>query len=134
MKTVNRAHQICLGGKKKPYTGRKDLIAIIIPLPAAALIHRFETGLEVMNRNRFERCCKDMPESRISLHAVFPPCINQKRLQNIGARQSVQDRKMLRPEVDHRHRLSVGSKDVAPETEFAGVVHGHLDEGDARAG
>lgn len=88
----------------------------------------------MMNRNRFERRCKNMPEARISLHAIFPPRVNQKRLENMGARESVQDGKMLRPEVDHRHWQSVGSKDVAPETEFAGVVHGHLDEGDARAG
>ena len=110
------------------------MIAIIIPLPAAALIHGLETGFEVMNRDCFESRGKDMPEGWIGLKAIFPPRVNQKRLQNMGARESVQDRKMLRPEVDHRHRLSVWSEDMPPETEFAGVVHGHLDEGDARAG
>lgn len=122
------------GEKKKPYTGRKDLIAIVIPLPAAALINRLQTGFEVMDRNRFERRGKDMADARISLNAIFPARVNQKRLQNMGARNSVQDGKMLRAEVDHGHRLSVVSEDVAPETEFAGVVHGHLDKGDARAG
>jgi hypothetical protein len=125
-KTVSNAHYL-FGDSKKPYNGPEDLISIIIPLPAAALIHRFETGLEVVNRNRFERRCKDMPDARISLTAIFPPRVNQKRLQNMGARESVQDGKMLRPEVDHGHRLSVWSLDVAPETELAGVVHGHLD-------
>jgi phage gp16-like protein len=125
---------IVFEGWKKTYTGGEDLIAIIVSLPAAALIDRLETVLEMMNRKCFERRCKDMAEARISLNAILPPSVNEKRLQNMGARDSVQDGKVLRPEIDHGHRLSVRPEDMAPETELAGVVHGHLDEGDARAG
>jgi hypothetical protein len=103
------------------------LIAIIIPLPAAALIHGLETGFEVVNRDCFESRGKDMPEGRIGLNAIFPPRVNQKRLQNMSARNRVQYGKMLRSKIDDGHRQSVVSEDVAPEAEFAGVVHGHLD-------
>jgi hypothetical protein len=80
-----------------------------------------------MNRNRFERRCKDMADTEIRPNAIFPARVNQKRLQNMGARHRVQDGKMLRPEVDHGHRLSIRSEDVTPKTEFAGVVRGHFD-------
>ena len=127
-------HIICLGVRSRPYISREDLIAIIIPLPTAALINESETVFEVMNRHRLERRCKDMADARIRLNAILPSCVNQKRLQNMGARNSVQDGKLLRPEVDHGHGLSVWSEDMAPEAEFAGVVHGHLDKGDTSAG
>lgn len=128
-------HIISLGIlEEKPYTSGEDLIPIIIPLPTTAFIHRLETSFEVINRNRLEGRCKDMSNARISLNAILPASVNQKRLQSMCARESVQDGKMLRPEVDHGHRLSVRSEDVAPETEFAGVVHSHLDKGDAPAG
>ena len=115
------------------YASCEDLIAIVVPLPATSFINVFQTVLEVVNRNSFECRGKDVTDARVSLGTVFPSSVNEECLQNVRARDSVQDGKVLRAEVNNRHWLSVVSLDVAPETEFAGIVYGHLDQRDTRA-
>lgn len=113
------------------YLSLENLITVIVSVPAAAFIYRFKASLEVMGCNCFERCCEGMADPRIStLVTKSHSSVNQECLKNMGSCNSVKNRKMLGTEVHHRHRLPIVAKDVSPETEFTGVVNGHLDEWD----
>lgn len=115
------------------YASREDLIAIVVTLPSTSLVDRFQAVLEVMNRNGLERRRKNVSDARVSLDTIFPSSVNEECLQNMGTRDSMQNRQMLSAEVDHRHWLAVVALDVATEAEFAGVVHRHLDQRDTCA-
>lgn len=109
-----------------------NLVKIIVSLPAAALIYEFEASLEVVDCKCLEGCSEGMADPWISILrvAIFHSSVDEERLEDMRSGNGVKNRKMLGTEVDDRHRLPVVTKDMSPETEFAGVVNSHLDQWD----
>lgn len=75
------------------YLSLEDLITIIVSVPATALIHRFEAGLEGMGCDCFECCCEGMTDPRISVLVTKSPSgMNEERLEYMGSCNSVKNR------------------------------------------
>lgn len=117
------------------YFGLKNLVALIVSVPAATFVQGFYAGLEVVDSHCFERCCDCVTYARIDLRVPESHCrLDKESLQDMDSCNGVQDGEVLRAKINDGHRLPIVAEDLPSEAKFAGVVEGNFQKWDAPTG